>query len=1238
MDSINYTKLTVVKLKVELVKRDLDTKGRKAALIKRLEENDAAAIPDQVSKPEAADANVDDDDDDGKEAAAPAAETSEAAAAAPIAAPIAAAEVTLTPIERAFSLAQMGSKAHAKLVMKLLKVRRDSHMAGENFFSQFVVPVHRLLVVKQRAPAVERCVEFVWKFATACKKNDQDDEDEEDFACQLIRHLLQYHNAKDSSVRFRVCQIVAATFNNLDEEAEIEDDLWDNVVDCMVKRCQDKTVAVRAQATSCLRRLHEPEEQDNDATQVLLTLMNTDKAKEVRRVALSCLGISRYTLPHIVTRTRDEEPSVRRKALEVLSSFDRLLEVLSISQRVRLVEQSLRDRDDTVSSFAREMIATRWLPKCGDDGGYDVLELLSKFDVLNEESVGLLIINALLRTSSEADAHPKLIAAVRIAPIMEKVQYWQVKEASLLWRAQCENAMENNDHAGLEDRLHMGSIVGFCDVLKQNLPTPDAPSTEDRDYVCRQMLLQAKLLEFGHDEAGRVELNRLLSSSVYDKSTPESLVSLAIEALMCTHCGNEDDYLWSMMEMISNVTDTDEEVEGEMGEVGEVDESSLKKNKYIQTLIQQVQEKREEMTQCVRDENFALAQSLKMDIGDLEDEIVDLEGDIEILGGKDWGLQRGLSIAEPMLRRTRMTLKQSPTLEGIWGSLLLPALSSEFPSVRMEVAKCIGLYALLDPTGEQGTICMPLLMRMSTYDMFEVQVAAIQAMFDLVMIFPSLAQFEDDQEETEENKSKDPIDIMLSFLKSSDALTKNDDDNDVDGDDDDDDDSAEIRHELTIKMTTVVAEGLARLMYNGRTRRTDVMEQLLLLFFGKSGAVSKLLAADSASMRSKSDPLFRARQCLHMFFPQFAIHSHVNQQIIERSGLSTFRTMMQDKDDQDMNDSLIEGYIKFLAFYLQERQTPSKEEIAEQMNVSDPLPSSFHGRLMVNLLSDLILANASRRRRCHMNNHHAVLCKSLSKLKVPSWDVVGRSLVQHLCGVCVDGSDDHGKWSAIDKKNVTRPLKSLLAILKKEVTVAAESVEESEGGSEGSEADSSVLVLSKEDVTKMCDSYMGRMQMERDTGKKMAAKKVVAVMATTQELDEVIMSKDMKVAEEEKKVKKTKRKIKSKTKAASSSFNLDDDFDEYSSGRSSSGSNKSSSRRISSPLAATRKRVTAASPPEVDENMKRSVNVKKKAAAVKIEAYEPPAAPAVSMVSSQPTKDQMLAEIDNLLSDDSDSD
>jgi hypothetical protein len=59
-----------------------------------------------------------------------------------------------------------------------------------------------------------------------------------------------------------------------------------------------------------------------------------------------------------------------------------------------------------------------------------------------------------------------------------------------------------------------------------------------------------------------------------------------------------------------------------------------------------------------------------------------------------------------------------------------------------------------------------------------------------------------------------------------------------------------------------------------------------------------------------------------------------------------------------------------------------------------------------------------------------------------------------------------------------------------------------------------------------------------------------------------------------------------------------------------------------------------------DENQNTSSNTNTKTVKTKVPkklAVEEPAAPA-ALMTSQPTKDQMLAEIDNLLSDDSDSD
>ena len=64
-------------------------------------------------------------------------------------------------LSQVFSKAQTHKRAHGKLCSALLTVRRQTLAARPAvcFFDAFVQCVHRLLVVKAREPAVERCVE-----------------------------------------------------------------------------------------------------------------------------------------------------------------------------------------------------------------------------------------------------------------------------------------------------------------------------------------------------------------------------------------------------------------------------------------------------------------------------------------------------------------------------------------------------------------------------------------------------------------------------------------------------------------------------------------------------------------------------------------------------------------------------------------------------------------------------------------------------------------------------------------------------------------------------------------------------------------------------------------------------------------------------------------------------------------------------------------------------------------------
>lgn len=128
----------------------------------------------------------------------------------------------------------------------------------------------------------------------------------------------------------------------------------------------------------------------------------------------------------------------------------------------------------------------------------------------------------------------------------------------------------------------MGSILEFSAVLRETLPTAEAPSTDETEFQCRQMLIQARLLDFGHDEAGRVELTRMLEECVQERATPEALVSLATETLMCTHCGAEEDYVWRIAEMISDVVDSGKDEEAAKAKDADAaDEETSAEQRYV---------------------------------------------------------------------------------------------------------------------------------------------------------------------------------------------------------------------------------------------------------------------------------------------------------------------------------------------------------------------------------------------------------------------------------------------------------------------------------------------------------------------------------------------------------------------------------------------------------------------------------------------------------------------------------
>ena len=74
--------------------------------------------------------------------------------------------------------------------------------------------------------------------------------------------FFQHHDANDRAVRFRVCQLVNKLLNKMGEDAQIDDELYDRIFECMLIRLRDLFPIIRIQAVFALARLQDPTDTD----------------------------------------------------------------------------------------------------------------------------------------------------------------------------------------------------------------------------------------------------------------------------------------------------------------------------------------------------------------------------------------------------------------------------------------------------------------------------------------------------------------------------------------------------------------------------------------------------------------------------------------------------------------------------------------------------------------------------------------------------------------------------------------------------------------------------------------------------------------------------------------------------------------------------------------------------------------------------------------------------------------
>ncbi|KAJ2464303.1 chromosome condensation complex Condensin, subunit G, partial [Coemansia sp. RSA 2322] len=468
-------------------------------------------------------------------------------------------------IPSVFDAAQRSATGHRKHAVALHKLQSQCHdvdaenLTGEDAFNkEFIRNLNKVLGVKKREPSADKIVKLVATFVqvsyeldmqalTKSKLVDTDDmfsaEADVDmdtassrFVELLIKYLLQGFQAKEKLTRMRCCQIVAMSVTCL---GEIDEDLYLDLVKKLSERIRDKEASIRVHAAIALSKLQSGEDDDSrEVTEALLGLLQHDPSAEVRRAVLLNIEKNPSTLPFVLERARDVDPTNRKCLfLKVMPPID--YHLLSIEDRERLLAAGVNDRDTNVKRACVRMIAESWLTFAKEN----LLELASSLDVV-DSPVASKVLQALFT------AYPE---------IPENLQFdnelWEnlTPEMAFIIRSMLEYFFERRD-ADQTDK-HLPEVMKLAQLLESFGAKLEAETDDemrpDMEFIIHQLLLIAKMSDFP-DELGRRQMLTLMRKMILVPEIPENNIE-AITDIIRKLSINEQDFIRIMVEVVSDV-------------------------------------------------------------------------------------------------------------------------------------------------------------------------------------------------------------------------------------------------------------------------------------------------------------------------------------------------------------------------------------------------------------------------------------------------------------------------------------------------------------------------------------------------------------------------------------------------------------------------------------------------------------------------------------------------------------
>ncbi|XP_053258747.1 condensin complex subunit 3 isoform X2 [Podarcis raffonei] len=774
-------------------------------------------------------------------------------------------------IKETFEKAQKAHQNHAKLVASLKHIYNELQ-DKISFHEEFVHYLKFALIVYKREPAVEQVINFAAKFVVSFYEPEKDDTEEEEqvensLLNYLFKFLLESHHANSSAVRFRVCQIINKLLVSLPENAQIEDELFDQISNAMLLRVKDKVPNVRIQAVLALSRLQDPKDSDCPVVNVYSNLIENDSNPEVRRTVLSCIGPSAETLPKIIGRTMDVKETVRKLAYQVLAEKVHM-KALTIAQRVKLVQQGLNDRSESVKEVVQKKLLQAWLRLVEGN----VLELLHRLDVESCPEVGIPALNAMFSLSPVNDLIKNFsdLDERKVIPI-EKL----TAENALYWKTLCEY-LKSEGEEFLENILPEPAI--YADYLQsylQNMPVLSQEEKEDmvcveqlmtKEFIGQQLILMIGCMDTT-EEGGRKRLLTVLQKILMMPSTSASLVSSLTENLLRV-LKDDDRRIQTVAEIITEVRDEIITVD-KPPDATEIRKQQLK----LAEIKVKLMEAKDALEKSVALQDFSQASLLKERIMELESIKSDLLKEAEEPPTKEICMEKSdpetllkcLMMCNELLKQLSLSKGLGPTMDAIIESLIIPGVTNIHPAVRNLAVLCLGGCGL--QSEEFASKHLALLLQVLQIDEIKVKLSALKAVFDQLMMFGmepfkakkgKCAQSENEENENEENENEVTKETEEETATTHNLLQLL---------------SGFLDSEIS-ELRTVSAEGLAKLMFSGRLISAKLLSRLVLLWYNPVTEEDTCL-----------------RHSLGVFFPLFAYSNRTNQECFGEAFLPTLKIL-----------------------------------------------------------------------------------------------------------------------------------------------------------------------------------------------------------------------------------------------------------------------------------------------------------------------------------------------------------